>query len=73
MSHEEGGAIQVKGNDSHQYYEVRLPGFINDENVGLGDAVKRVTLAFGIRPCGGCEGRATRLNRWLVFTGRHIK
>jgi len=72
MSHEEGGTVKAKGDDSQQYYEVRLPGFISDENVGLGDVVKRVTLAFGIRPCGGCEVRATMLNRWLVFTRRRI-
>jgi len=48
---------------------VRLPGFISDEDVGLGDAIKRVTYAFGIKPCGGCERRAAALNRWMVFTG----
>jgi hypothetical protein len=49
-------------------YRVRLPGFISDEAVGLGDVVKRVTYAAGIRPCGGCESRAAALNRWMVFT-----
>jgi hypothetical protein len=47
---------------------VRLPGFIKDEEVGLGDVVKRVTYAVGIRPCGGCEQRAATMNRWMVFT-----
>jgi hypothetical protein len=47
---------------------LRLPGFIEEEEVGLGDAIKRVTYAFGLQPCGGCEQRATTLNRWLVFT-----
>jgi len=51
-----------------QAHRVRLPGFISDQEVGLGDAIKRVTYAFGINPCGGCERRATVLNRWLVFT-----
>ena len=50
--------------------QVRLPGFVPDEPVGLGDAVKRATTAVGIRPCGGCAERAARLNGWLVFTGR---
>jgi hypothetical protein len=49
-------------------YRVRLPGFISDEEIGLGDVVKRVTYAAGIRPCGGCERRAGALNRWMVFT-----
>jgi len=47
---------------------VRLPGFIRDEDIGLGDAIKRVTTSFGIKPCGGCEKRAAALNRWMTFT-----
>jgi hypothetical protein len=54
----------------HQPYRVRLPGFITDEEIGLGDVIKRATSSIGIRPCTGCEQRAARLNRWLVFTGR---
>ena len=49
---------------------VRLPGFVRDEEIGLGDAIKRVTSSMGIRPCGGCERRAAALNRWVVFTRR---
>jgi hypothetical protein len=50
-----------------------LPGFVNDDDVGLGDVIKRVTNAFGIRHCGGCERRAATLNRWLTFSGRRPK
>ena len=53
-----------------QPHRVRLPGFVSDEDIGLGDAVRRVTHAFGIRPCGGCERRAAALNRRFVVTGR---
>lgn len=49
-------------------FRVRLPGFISDEQVGLGDVVKRITYAAGIQPCGGCGRRAAALNRWVVFT-----
>jgi hypothetical protein len=49
-------------------HRVRLPGFLIDEEIGLGDAVKRVTYALGIKPCGGCEKRATLLNRWMHFS-----
>jgi hypothetical protein len=49
-------------------YRLRLPGFIRDEEIGLGDAVKRATYALGVRPCGGCERRAAAMNRWMVFT-----
>ena len=55
---------------SHPPHRVRLPGFVSDEEIGLGDAIKHVTHAFGIRPCGGYERRAAALNRWVVFTGR---
>lgn len=51
-------------------YRVRLPGFITDEPVGLGDAVKRATSLVGIRPCAPCTARAEKLNSWVVLTGR---
>jgi len=62
-----------EGNDSpdqseHPPHRVRLPGFITDEEIGLGDVIKRATSYFGIQPCGGCERRAAALNRWMVFT-----
>jgi hypothetical protein len=50
-------------------HRMRLPGFIANEEIGLGDAIKRATSYFGIQPCGGCERRVTALNRWMVFTG----
>ena len=53
-----------------QPHRVRLPGFITDEDVGLGDVIKRATYTLGIKPCSGCEGRAAALNRWFVFAGR---
>ena len=49
-------------------YRMRLPGFVRDEEIGLGEAVKRATYAMGIRACGGCEARAAAMNRWMVFT-----
>ena len=53
-----------------QPHRVRLPGFIVDEEIGLGDFVKRTTYALGIKPCSGCELRAAALNSWMVFTPR---
>ena len=46
---------------------VRLPGFVKDEEIGLGDAISRATYSLGIRPCGGCGRRAAALNRWVAF------
>jgi hypothetical protein len=51
-------------------YKVRLPGFISDEDIGLGDAIKSATSAIGIKPCGGCAHRAAALNRWMVISGK---
>jgi hypothetical protein len=55
---------------SQQPHRIRLPGFVTDKDVGFGDAIKRVTYAFGMKPCSGCERRAAALNRWFTFTGR---
>ena len=51
-------------------HRVPLPGFVSDEEIGLGDAIQRVTSYFGIKPCGGCKQRAVMLNRWLIFIRR---
>jgi len=60
---------EVRSQDSQRGpHRVRLPGFLIDEEIGLGDAIKRVTYAMGIRPCGGCEKRAAALNRWMQFS-----
>ena len=49
-------------------HRIRLPGFITDEEIGLGDAIKRATTYIGITPCVSCDRRATALNRWMIFT-----
>jgi hypothetical protein len=49
-------------------HRVRLPGFLVEQEIGLGDVIKRATSAIGIRPCAGCEKRAAALNRWLTFS-----
>ncbi len=33
-------------------------------NRGLGDVVKNVAEAVGIKPCGGCQKRREAMNRW---------
>ena len=49
---------------------ISLPGFLSEEPLGLGDAIKRATSSAGIRPCGGCAQRAVHLNQWVAFSGR---
>ncbi len=58
---------------NRESYRVRLPGFIIEEEVGLGDVIKRATSSAGISPCDGCARRAAMLNRWLVFSRRRPK
>jgi hypothetical protein len=52
----------------HSPHRMRLPGFITDEEIGLGEVIKRATSYIGIKPCGGCERRAAALNGWVLFT-----
>jgi len=44
-----------------------------DRDVGLGDAVKRVTTGLGFRPCAACRQRAEAMNRFVTFrsSSRH--
>jgi len=71
-----GGDEVTKGRPStgerskRQPRNVRLPVFVSEEPVGLGDVIKRATSSIGIKPCGGCAQRAARLNNWVMFTGR---
>ena len=60
----------INNSRKQEPYRVRLPGFINDQEIGLGDVIKRATYAIGVKPCGGCERRAKALNRLMVFSGR---
>jgi hypothetical protein len=63
----------ASGTKERQPYRVRLPGFVRDQDVGLGDAVTGATSMLGIKPCEGCKLRAATLNRWLTFSGRHAR
>ena len=70
---EKAKKTSVARKDKRQPYQVHLPGFITDEDIGLGDVIKRATSAVGIRPCGGCQRRAAALNRWFTFSGSRLK
>lgn len=63
----EADGSHTEERQSHPY-RVRLPAFLIEEETGLGDVVKRVTYAMGIKPCGGCEKRAATLNQWMHFS-----
>jgi hypothetical protein len=73
MSNEKGPGAGGTERKLRKPYRIRLPGFVSDQDVGLGDAIKRATSTVGVKPCGGCGRRATALNRWMVFSGRRPK
>ena len=54
--------------DDRPVHRVRLPGFLIEDEIGLGDVIKKTTYAMGIKPCSGCEKRAAALNRWVTFS-----
>ena len=68
MKEEEKTTAAAAGETTRRAHRVRLPGFLVEEEIGLGDVVKRATYAMGIKPCGGCEKRAAALNRWMRFS-----
>lgn len=49
---------------------MRLPGFVPETDVGLGDVISRAASYMNIRPCDGCAQRAERLNQMMTFTGK---
>jgi hypothetical protein len=60
--------VAVGAAPERQPHRVRLPGFLIEEEVGLGDLIKKTTYAMGVKPCSGCERRATALNRRVTFS-----
>lgn len=75
---EQGEEVNAVGDDNRRPRggragPMRLPSFVSDEDVGLGDVVKRVTTVFRVKPCRGCQRRAAVLNRWIVFSGRRSR
>jgi hypothetical protein len=50
--------------------QVRLPGFLVEEEIGLGDVIKKATASAGLKPCSGCNKRAAKFNRWVSFRPR---
>lgn len=68
MKAEEQPTVGKTAESVRPAHRVRLPGFVTEEEIGLGDVVKRASYAIGIKPCSGCEKRAAALNRWMVFS-----
>jgi peroxiredoxin len=64
-----GLAQEPPPGESPQPHRVSLPRFLVKYEIGLGDVIKRLTSAMGIKTCVGCERRAAVLNRWMVFSG----
>jgi hypothetical protein len=49
---------------------LRLPGFVADREIGLGDVVGKATSVLGVPPCSACRRRAAALNRMVRFLPR---
>ena len=64
-----GSADEAPASGSRHEMRSPLRG-IPEEGIGVGDAVKRITSAFGITPCNGCEKRRKVLNRWIMKGSR---
>ena len=58
------------GKGTKSAHRVRLPSFLVESEIGLGDVLANATLAVGLRPCGGCKQRAEVLNRKVVLYSR---
>lgn len=63
----------VAGHGAKPVHKVRLPGFITQEAIGLGDVISRATSYLRIKPCAGCERRVAAINRWMTFTNGRMK
>ncbi len=50
---------------------VKVPKLLVTDSTGVGDLIKRVTMAAGVPTCGGCERRAKRLNDWMQLRPRN--
>jgi hypothetical protein len=72
MAEQQGSKGTRAMNAAHKRepFKVRLPGFVSDADVGLGDVVRRATSHLGFTACRGCEQREAALNRWVTFTAR---
>ncbi|MFD8098417.1 hypothetical protein ACFV24_02685 [Nocardia fluminea] len=62
--HDEGADARAPSEARHR---VRLPGFLVDDEVGLGEVIKKATTSAGLTPCGSCRRRAAALDRWVSF------
>lgn len=53
--------------------KIWLPRSYFVEEIGLGDAIKKISSAIGISPCGSCERRALTLNHWAILSSRRSR
>ena len=52
---------------------VPIPGLRPEQDIGLGSLFARVTSAFGVKPCGGCDRRKEALDRRFAIRGRQSR
>jgi hypothetical protein len=71
MKSTDGGESAGESRAEAYAHRVRVPGFLVEDEVGLGDVIARATSRFGISPCKRCEERRIALNRWMQLRGAH--
>jgi len=55
--------MTIFSNEPPQPAPREIPVPFLPQSIGLGDAIKNVTRAFGVQPCNPCEQRAQALNQ----------
>lgn len=65
------GEENERGNGKSQQdgviHELRVPiKAISQQGIGMGDMVKHLTNAVGVKTCQSCEQRRQKLNRWMI-------
>ena len=65
------GAESSGAGDTSREMRVPIRG-IPQDGIGVGDLVKKMTDAMGIKACRGCERRRQVLNRWVIKGSRPV-
>ncbi|MDO8794418.1 MAG: hypothetical protein Q7J25_07350 [Vicinamibacterales bacterium] len=51
-------------------YRISVPWLAPHEQVGLGNAIKKITESAGVQECEPCSARAAALNRLVALSGQ---
>ena len=63
----------TKQTDERQPFRARLPGFITEKEIGLGDVIKRATSALGSSPVRGMRTPCSGAEPLVRFHGMALE